>query len=408
MKHVKEQAQAIAETLVEDRRALHKIPEIGFEIPKTAAYVKERLTQLGIEHRDCGRLDEETMNHYVAAGFPRQEKATGIVATIGHGKPCILLRADMDALPMPETNDVEYRSTHEGRMHSCGHDAHTAMLLGAAKILNEQEASLKGTVKLMFQIGEEWGYGARLMIDDGLLENPTVDAAFAIHVEPDEDVGIVHYAKHVTSSSFDSYILNIQGKGGHSSMPEKCIDPVLIANQVTSALNILPGRETNPASLISFTVGSVQGGTASNIIPDTAKMQFGMRTYDPEGRDHLKERIPEIVDHTVKMWRGDYELLSFNTPSTANDPALVEELLPFIGEVVGEDHLVEFSGVPASEDFGHVSEAVPGCYVMLGAGKKGAYPVHNPNMVLDESTLPLGAAIHANVAMKWLEAHKED
>lgn len=396
-------AEGLQEQMVRDRRALHRIPEFGFELPLTSEYVKNRLREMGIEPKDCGVLDEATAERFASAGFPKQSRATGVTATIGQGEPCILLRADMDALPMPETLETDYKSQHEGLMHSCGHDGHTAMLLGAAKILKDREKELKGTVKLCFQIGEEWGYGSKLMIDDGLLENPKVDAAFALHVAPDENVGEIKYTEGVTSSSFDTYNMTIQGQGGHSSMPQKCVDPIFIANQLYNALNLLPGREVDPAANVSFVVGAVNAGTAANIIPDTAGMKFGMRTYDVEARNHLKQRIPQLMDGIVNMWRGSYEVVEFNTPSTFNNRELVLEVLPFVKEVVGEENVREFAGVPASEDFGHISEKVPGAYMMIGAGKPGNYPVHNPNMVLDESVFPLGAALHAHVAMEWLK-----
>lgn len=400
-------AEQLQDVMVKDRRELHKIPEFGFELPKTQAYVMKRLKEIGLDPKPCGILSKETADAYQIAGFPKQDRATGVVATVGQGEPCILLRADMDALPMPETNDVEYKSQHEGMMHSCGHDGHTAMLLGAAQIFKDHEDELKGTVKLMFQSGEEWGYGSQLMIDDGLLENPKVDAAFAMHVATDQLPGKIQYTTGITSSSFDSYILDIRGQGGHSSMPHKCIDPNLIAGQIYQALNILPGRETDPAASVSLVVGGLNGGTASNVIPDTANLAFGMRTYDKASRDHLKKRIPEIVDYTTKMWRGEYDLYPFNCPSTYNDEEMMSEVLPYIAEMAGEENIETFPGMPASEDFGHVSEEVPGAYIMLGAGGPDNYPVHNPNMKLDESVFTLGAAIHVNVAMKWLENHQK-
>lgn len=396
----------IEEQIIKDRRELHKIPEVGFYTPKTAQYVKKRLDEIGISYKDCGKVPAEITEKYAKAGFSRQDMTSGIVATIGSGSPCILLRADMDGLPMPEPKKYEFSSTHEGAMHACGHDSHTAMLLGAAQILKKYENELKGTVKLMFQTGEEWGYGSKLMIDDGLLENPKVDAAFAIHAITDQETNTIGYSKGVVSSSFDSYMVNIQGKGAHSSMPQKGIDPNMIAAQLYTQLNLLFGREVDPASNVSFVVGKINGGYAPNIIPDTANIAFGTRTFDLEARKHIVKRIPEFIDHVVKMWRGNYDYISFHTPSTYNNSDLVDTLLPSIKEVMGEKNVIENNGISASEDFGYVSEIVPGMFVTLGMGKEGNATVHNPDMELDESAFKYGAALHVKVALDYLNKNK--
>ena len=188
----------------------------------------------------------------------------------------------------------------------CGHDAHAAMLLGAAQILKDMEDELPGTVKLMFQPGEEMGYGSRTMVDDGLLENPKVDAAMALHVGSQVEVGKLNYSPGVASGAMATFIVSIQGKGGHSSEPQKTIDPVNIATQVCSALNVLIPREVDPEAFATMTVGALNGGRASNIIPDTAEIMVSFRTLSPEAYDHLSERIPEILDHYIKAWRGTY------------------------------------------------------------------------------------------------------
>ncbi len=187
------EAASIEAQIIADRRHLHANPELGFDCPKTAAYIKRRLDEMGVRHVDCGVIDDITNDNYEIAGFGRTQTVTGVVALIGHGDPCFLLRADMDALPLQEFNDdIDFKSRVDGRMHACGHDSHVAMLLGAAQLLKNHEAQLYGTVKLMFQTGEEWGCGAKLMIDDGLLQNPTVSAAFGLHVNPSEDLGRIN------------------------------------------------------------------------------------------------------------------------------------------------------------------------------------------------------------------------
>lgn len=400
--NILQEAKEIEAQIINDRRELHKIPEVGFYLPKTSEYVKSRLNEMGISYKDCGKISEEVTEKYAKAGFPRQDKTSGIVALIGQGEPCILLRADMDGLPMPEPDKFDFKSTHENRMHACGHDAHTAMLLGAASILKKHEKELKGTVKLMFQTGEEWGCGSKLMIDDGLLENPKVDAAFGIHIMPDERKNTISYANDVVSASFDSYMLNIKGKGGHSSMPQKAIDPNMIATQLYTQLNLLFGREVDPAATVSFVVGAINGGTAPNIIPETANLSFGTRTLNIDARNHVVERIPEFVDHMVKMWRGEYSMTSFHTPSTYNNPELVKQFLPSLNEVFGEENVINVPPLPGSEDFGYVSEKVPGMFAVLGVGKPGNATVHNPEMEIEEESLKYGSAAHAQVAIDFL------
>lgn len=402
MNQILEAAKAIESKIIENRRHLHQNPEVGFDLPRTAEYVKAQLLEMGITPMDCGVISDEVQRKYAAVGFSGVSRSTGVTATIGSGSPCILLRADMDALPMIETSGLDFQSA-EPASHMCGHDSHTAMLLGAARLLKARESELKGTVKLMFQPGEELGYGAKTMVDDGLLENPKVDAAIAIHVMSDQEAGTIHYIPGITSASMDTWMINIQGKGGHSSMPHKSIDPNMIMTQLYTALNLLPTREASPQETVALTIGKASGGNVANIIPDTATLQVGMRTFDKATRDHLAQRVPEMIDHYVKAWRGTYDMMVFHTPSTFVDAALMEEMLPFIREIAGADQVIQSEKpMPGSEDFGYVSAQVPGLFLQLGAGSPEAYPMHNPNMVLDESVFVTGTAILANCAMGWL------
>lgn len=288
-------ATALQPQLVADRRHLHERPETGFHTPDTAAYVRRRLTEMGIPHRDCGVIDDATGERFAVAGFGTSPACTGVVATIGQGFPCFLLRADMDALPLQEEYEASYASKVPGRMHACGHDAHTAMLLGAAQLLKEREAELRGTVKLMFQPGEEWGYGAQLMIDDGLLSDPPVDAAFALHVDPSAEVGTVGVHPGTASSAMDTFIVTITGVGGHSSEPQRTVDPVMIATQLYTQLNLLVTREADPSQATTFSIGALRAGTATNIIPETARLDANMRSQDPATRDHLCRRNASVA-----------------------------------------------------------------------------------------------------------------
>lgn len=404
---IKSRAYEIREQITADRRCLHRIPEIGTDLPQTCAYIAKRLDEMGIAWEACGGpLPEQMTRDYMEAGFPRMERATGITAVIGQGSPCILLRADIDALPVKEDNELEYRSTC-GAGHMCGHDSHAAMLLGAARILKEMEDRLAGTVKLLFQPGEETGAGARLMVENGVLEDPHVDAAFGLHVQPVDPTGEVGYAVGVNSSSLDTFILKIHGKGGHSSQPQLCTDPLMIMNQVYQAVNLLVTREADPAATVALTCGVAKGGTAVNIIPDEAELHIGLRTQDVAAAEHLKQRIPEVIDHYVKAWNGTYDLTVFHTPCTYSDAGFCSQVVPYIREVTGEDGVRQIPPMSGTEDFGYITAEVPGMFGFIGAGRPGNAPLHSPQMVLDEDVLPIGAAIHANVATSWLEEQKK-
>lgn len=395
----------LEEQIISDRRYLHQIPEVGMELPESAAYIERRLTEMGIPFRRCGVMTQEVRQKYIGLGHPDMPSSTGIVATIGSGSPCFLLRADFDALPMEEINDLPFRSRRSAA-HMCGHDTHAAMLLGAAKILKDREKELRGTVKLMFQPGEELGYGSKTMIDDGLLDNPKVDAAMAIHIMSTTPAGTVTYSNTITSSSLDTFVVRIQGKGGHTSAPDQTIDPLMIANQVYTAANLLMTREVSPQVTATLSAGVVSGGTASNIIPDTAQVQFGMRTYDMAARAHILERLPQLIDHYVKAWRGSYELATFNCPCTYTDPSVLRELMPVLRQVAGTNGVLQVPPMAGTEDFGYVSERVPSAFLILGAGSPDAYPHHNPRMTLDESVFFRGAALYAGCAIQWLAQHQ--
>lgn len=405
---IKERVQKGKNQILKDRRNLHQIPEIGMELPKTSAYIKKRLDEIGIHWEECGgQVPEKMTADFLEAGFPKMEMETGIIACIGKGAPCILLRADMDALPVAEDNELEFKANGEYG-HMCGHDSHVAMLLGAAQILKDMEDKLTGTVKLMFQPGEETGAGARLMVEDGALENPKVDAAFAMHVQPTEKTGKVGYTVGVNSASLDTFILKIHGKGGHSSTPQLCVDPLMIMNQVYQAVNLLVTRETEPAAMVTLTCGVAKGGTAVNIIPDEAELHIGVRTLNVEASNHLKKRIPELIDHYVKAWKGEYHLTVFHTPCTLTEERICQEAVPYIEEIVGRDNVEKIKAMTGTEDFGYVTERVPGMFAFIGAGEPGNAPLHSPKMVLDEEVLPKGAAIYANVAVSWLNLHGEE
>lgn len=382
-------ALEIKEELIQHRRYLHQNPELGFDLPKTVAHVEEALKGMGLRPVKVGK--------------------SGLVLTIGNGNgKTLLLRGDMDALPIVENTDLAFKSTNEF-MHACGHDIHTTFMLGAAKLLKERENEINGTVKIMFQPAEEIGAGAKDMVANGLLENPKVDAALALHVDPSLEVGKFGYKPGIAASSLDGFFLKVQGKGGHSSEPQKAIDPLMIINAVYTQLNSLVGKEVDPREMAVLVIGKMGGGTAANIIPDKAHLDATLRTYNPDVRNHLFKRIPEIIDATVKMMRGSYELETISTPALKNHESLCEQLAPYVKEVIGENNLeVNKEPLAGTEDFSYISNLVPTMFMWAGANGIGEnnYPLHNPNVVLDEGVIPLGAAVVANTALKWLNHSK--
>ncbi|MEG2119453.1 MAG: M20 family metallopeptidase, partial [Pseudoflavonifractor sp.] len=392
MNEILAKAKALEEQIIADRRALHGIPETGVYTPQTAGYIKQRLTEMGIAHQNCGIHKKEDREKLMFVGFPDAPESTGVVAVIGEGAPCILLRADMDALPIHETSGLPFAAAGANG-HMCGHDAHAAMLLGAAKILKDSQ--FPGTVKLMFQPGEELGYGSCTMVDDGLLENPKVDVAMALHVAPQSPVGSLQYTPGVASGAMATFLVNIQGKGGHSSEPHKTIDPLNIADQICHGLNLLIPREVDPEAFATLTVGALRSGTASNIIPDTADLMISFRTLSPDAYEHLMVRIPELLDHYVKAWRGTYEVRILKTPSTVCNPEFSAELIPFATQILGKEQICAIPPMKGAEDFGGVTREVPGFYAHLGAGSAESAPLHNPNLMLDERAFALGSALYA-------------
>ncbi|ULT54842.1 M20 family metallopeptidase [Neobacillus drentensis] len=381
-------AEEIKEELITYRRYLHQNPEIGFDLPKTVAYVEEILKTMGLK--------------------PIKVGTSGLVVTIGKGKgKTLLLRGDMDALPLKENTDLQFKSTND-YMHACGHDIHTTFMLGAAKLLKEKENEVNGTVKIMFQPAEEIGAGAKDMVANGLLENPKVDAALALHVDPSLEVGRFGYKPGIAASSLDGFFLKVQGKGGHSSEPQKAIDPLMIINAVYSQLNSLVGKEVDPREMAVLVIGKMGGGTVANIIPDSAHLDATLRTFNPKVRDYLFKRVPEIIDATVKMLRGTYSLETVSTPSLFNNEELCEQMAPYVKEVIGENNLeVNKEPLAGTEDFSYISNMVPTMFMWAGANGLGEdnYPLHNPNVVLDEGVIPLGVAVVVQTAINWLNRY---
>ncbi|MBQ9686168.1 MAG: amidohydrolase [Oscillospiraceae bacterium] len=386
-------AREIQPEVVANRRYLHQHPELGFDLDNTVRFVKEKLTEMGYVPLDCG-------DH-------------GVVATVGgkHGGKCILIRGDMDALPMAEESGLDFASLRGDAAHTCGHDTHTATLLGAAKILKEMEDELPGTVKLMFQPAEELCAGARSMLEDGVLENPKVDAAFGTHIMAMLESGKVAYAPGPMFASCDLFTITVKGHGGHGSQPQTSIDPIVVGAHLITALQTINAREVAPSDIAVLTIGCFQAGSACNIIPESAKLMGSIRSFDADVRAFVKQRLIEITEGTVKTFRATADIEFMNeTGPVVTDKGVMQSLGDAVAAVLGEEHMIRdlapFSG---SEDFGYITAAVPAGFFAIGGSPKDypALPQHNPRIRFDEDAFVNGVATYVAGAVGWLEANRE-
>jgi amidohydrolase len=389
---LRESAEEISPGVVADRRYLHQNPELGFQEENTARFVAERLRSYN--------LDE------VQTGIAK----TGVVGILHGGKgpgKCGLLRADMDALPITELTDVPYKSQTPGTMHACGHDAHTAMLLGAARVLAERRADFAGTIKFVFQPSEEAnGGGAQPMIDAGVLENPTVDAAFGIHVTPDVPAGQVGVRPGPAFAAADGAKVTIYGKGGHAARPQNAIDPIVIGAHCIVALQTVVSREADPLLPAVITVGTLHSGTVANVIPEEATFVATIRSIDEGTRQLLAQRIPAVCKGVAETFRttADVEYV-FGYPPLVNDDAMAALVREVAQEVVGPDRIADIPLVMGAEDMSYFINSVSGAFYRLGVGNKDAgitYALHNPRFDIDEDAFATGVAMHAAVALRFL------
>ncbi|MDO5040403.1 M20 family metallopeptidase [Clostridium sp.] len=389
-----ERANEIKDDIISYRRNLHSNAEVGMDLPSTTKFIMEKLKSFGYK--------------------PKQIINSGVVATIGNGNgPCILLRADMDALPMTEESGLKFCSRNLGSAHTCGHDLHSAMLLGAAKMLKENEENINGTIKLMFQPGEETFQGAKAMIDAGLLENPKVDRALSFHVGAgNSPVGICAYNdKGAAMFSSTGFKINIKGKGSHGATPHEAIDSINIAVHIYLALQELIARETNPSTPALLTIGQLSGGSASNIIPETTVMQGTMRTVSKETDEYLKNRIVEVAKGVAATFRGEATISWLpSVPPLIADPEFTREMIKYMKELnIPGFMAVGDTTASASEDFAIVLSHVPGTYMFLSAGftDRESYTAHNPKVLFNEDVLPEGSAFFAHCATRYLENSKK-
>ncbi len=397
MQKLLQEAQEMQNDLIAWRRYLHQNPELDMNLPVTSAFVKDKLESMGYD-----------ASYVLGSGI------TAIAGGIKPGK-CIMLRADMDALPLQEQADVEFKSLN-GNMHACGHDLHTTMLLGAAKILKANEDEIEGSVKLVFQPAEESMTGAREMLEAGILENPKVDAAVMIHVIPGTRLSsgtIIVPGGGPFSAASDWFDIVIEGKGGHGAMPESTVDPLNVMSHIHIALQTIISREISATETVVLTVGQMQGGERANIIPNTALMKGSIRTYNPVVRQFIFKRICDIADQTAQTFRASADTSIIDgCPSVVIDTNISEDVQQSLIEVFGEDLVADSSvlgKMSASEDFGYISEQVPSLTMLLSAGSADegySNPLHHPGARFNEDVLAIGAAAYAISAIRWLNKNK--
>ncbi len=382
-------ARSKEKDIVDLRRILHKNPEIAHKEFETHKILMERLEKIGAETRELA--------------------GTGIEAIIrGKGKgKTVALRADMDALPINEENDVEYRSKNPGYMHACGHDTHMSMVYGAALVFNEIKDKLNGNIKLIFQPAEEEGTlgGAKPMIEEGVLNN--VDYILGMHVWPELPEGTVGYRAGPFFAAADNIIVEIIGKGGHGAKPDMTVDPIMVSARVIDALQTLASREIDPLEPKVITIGSIHGGTAHNIIPDKVELKGTVRTMNPKTRENMEKNIERIISGITSAHRASYKFTYiYGYPVLVNDKSVTERVRSALEELIGKENVVEAKPTMGGEDFAYYLQKVPGTFLVLGVYNEKLgfiHNVHTSRFNVNEKILPFGSAVLVQGALELLK-----
>jgi amidohydrolase len=391
LENIREEIGSLKEEIVALRRDFHMYPELGFKEERTSAKIALYLKELGFYVR-------EKIAH------------TGVTAVLEGGRPgpCVMLRADMDALPVQEQNDVPYRSRNDGVMHACGHDAHMAMLLVAAKILARHREDVPGRILFLFQPNEEIA-GALKMIEEGALKDPKPDAAFAIHVWAPIESGKIAASAGPVMAALDVFDIRIKGQGGHTGAPHLAVDPILAAADVVTSVQMIQTREIDVLKPTLVMFGKMNAGTAKNVIPGEAELAGTIRyLYEggPESPEKPVERFRRIVEDVCRKHRCECELeIGSENITLVNDVSMADLVRKTAADVVGPENLIDYIST-AGEDFSEFARIIPSCFYFLGAGneRKGTcYPQHHPRFDIDEDVLPLGVEMHIRTAMAFLE-----
>ncbi len=378
-------------TIVGYRRHLHQIPEVGFALHKTAEYVEKQLKLIGLEPT-TGIAQTGIVSLLVGGNSGAKEGKT------------VLVRADMDALPIVEETDLAWASTHDKAMHACGHDGHMAMVLGAALALDAMKEQIPGKVKFLFQPAEEGPGGARPMIEAGVMEHPRVDYVLGAHLWPSLPQGEIGVKDGPLMASMSTFDLTITGKGGHGAMPHLCIDPIDASVQVVNALQRITSRQMKPISPTVVTVGSIHGGTTHNIIPESVHLQGTTRTFDRDIWLDWPRRIEQIVKGICQATGTSYEL-RFNPgyPPLHNDPEIAQIAKASAARVVGKDNVVTPELNMGGEDFAFFLEQAKGCFVFIGTGQRQSAPLHNSKFDFNEDVLLAGVEYFCETVLQLLD-----
>jgi hippurate hydrolase len=396
IEHLLSEAKDLLPQAVTLRRRIHAMPELGLDLPLTTAAVLESLEGLEV------RID-------------RGPSTSGLIVSLTGTKPgsqsgrTILLRGDMDALPMPEETGLDYASEFEGRMHACGHDAHTAMLAQAVHLLHRHRDELAGTVKFMFQPGEEGHHGARFMIDDGLLDlDPKPDAAFALHIIPNFRAGAIVGKPGAMMASADKWTIKVKGRGGHASMPHQAADPIPVAFEIGLALQSMVSRRIDVFDPVVLTCAQVSAGTTNNVIPESAEMVGTLRACSEHARENARKGIERVAKNVAAAHLCEATvLIEPGYPVTVNDAGFVEFARGVVVDLLGVQHYVPAPApIMGAEDFSYVLQRMPGCMMFLGVMPEDHHdhvaPCHSNHMRLNEDSMSVGIALHAAIAQRFL------
>lgn len=376
--------------LIEIRRTIHMHPELGFEEVKTSQLVAQWLEKFGLE---------------VKTGIAQ----TGVVGLLRGAKPgkTVAIRADMDALPIEEANEVPYRSQIKGKMHACGHDAHTTILLGVARFFSSLREQIKGHIKWIFQPAEEGGGGGKVMAEEGVLEDPKVDAIFGAHVYPDLSIGQVGIHEREGLAATDRFIIKLLGKGGHGAYPHLCKDPILAAGHMITQIHSIVSRNVPPLESAVITIGKISGGSAFNIIPDDVELIGTVRSLTPQVRETLKNRLEEEVQGIARSFGIDYQFtFNYGYPALINDPTMSRLVASACARGIGQENVIYVKPSMGGEDFAYYLQKVPGAFFRLGCRneQKGVVQTfHNANFNIDEDVLPFGVEVFVRIIDEFLE-----
>ncbi len=397
VQRVEELSNVVAPDVVKWRRDFHTHPELSNREERTSRVVAERLREIGVDGIKTG------IAHH------------GVVALIkgNHPGPVVALRADMDALPITEQTGLPYASKNQGVMHACGHDAHTAILLGTAKVLTQMRDEIHGTVKLIFQPCEEGAPpgekgGASLMTEEGALKDPDASAIFGLHVSPNVQVGYLEYCIGGALAAVDQFKIEVMGKGGHAAMPWDGVDPVVASSHIVIALQTILSRIVDTRETAVVTVGIINGGTRWNIIPDVVTLEGTVRTHDEKVRKLIRGKFERIVKNTAAA-HGAEAKIEYNSYGsvTWNDPELTRRMLPTLGRAAGEDNVLEGLPVMGGEDFAYYAKQIPGLFFFLGVRNEdigAVHMLHTSKLLLDENAFPIGVRAMTLLALDYLRA----